>query len=117
MIVLNFSHPITEEHKEQLQKIANVGVKRVIEIHTQLDLNQPLWPQIENLVNQIDLTPEEWQKEYLVFIPPGLSVAAVMVVMALYSKSQRFLPMVVMRPQKGVTPPRFEVGEIVVLTL
>ena len=59
MIVLNFSHPLTSEHLQQVETLAGEQVDRVLSVERfYLDADQPFAQQVIALVDSLDITPE-----------------------------------------------------------
>lgn len=117
MILLNFSHPLTEEHLRQIERLTGEKVERVVEIDSQIDPQKPLAPQIVKMADQAGLSPEEWQTLPILINPPSLSFSAVALIAELHGRMGYFPPCLRMRPvvdEQGnrVVPPRFEVAEI-----
>ena len=117
MIILNFAHPLTEEHLAQIERLAGQQVERVIVIDSQIDLQQPLVPQITAMADRAGLTPGEWQTLPILVNPPALNFSAVALIAELHGRMGYFPPCIRMRPVVGpdgqrVVPPRFEVAEI-----
>ena len=50
MIVLNFSHPLTDEQRAQLEVLAGQPVEQVIAVPVQFDVAAPFGPQVAALV-------------------------------------------------------------------
>ena len=61
MILLNFAHPLTTAQRAAVERYSGQAVERVIEVKTQLDHEQPFVPQVRQVVETVELTPEEWQ--------------------------------------------------------
>ncbi|MCS7177922.1 MAG: CRISPR-associated protein Csx15 [Anaerolineae bacterium] len=112
MILLNFSHPLTHEHIDQIQRLTGQQVERAIEIHSQIDPQQPLTPQVVALVNQCGLTPAEWQTLPLLVNPPSLNFIAVVLLAELHGRCGYFPAHLRLRPRAGSIPPQYEVAEI-----
>jgi len=117
MIVLNFAHPLTEEHLAQIERLTDQQVERVIVIDSQIDLQQPLAPQVTAMADAAGLTPEEWQTLPILVNPPSLNFSAVALIAELHGRMGYFPPCIRMRPVVGpngqrIMPPRFEVAEI-----
>jgi len=111
MILINFSHPLTPEHLAQIEALTGQAVDRVIEISTRLDNDAPFGPQVTELVEQVGLSPTEWQTLPLVVVPPALNFAAVLLVAELHGRMGHFPLCVRIKPVPG-TPPRYAVAEI-----
>lgn len=117
MILLNFAHPLTDEHLAQIEALTGQPVERVVVIDSQIDTQQPLAPQIVAMADAAGLTPEEWQTAPLLINPPALNFSAVALLAELHGRMGYFPPCLRMRPvvdEQGnrVVPPRFEVAEV-----
>jgi hypothetical protein len=112
VILLNFSHPLTSEHLHQIETLTGRMVERVIEIHSQVDPQLPLAPQVTALVEQAGLSPHEWQTLPLLINPPSLNFIAVMVLAELHGRCGYFPAHLRMRPLQGKLPPQYEVAEV-----
>jgi len=117
MIVLNFAHPLTNDHLAQVEALTGQKVERVIVIDSQIDTQKPLAPQIVAMADAAGLTPEEWQTRSILVNPPALNFSAVTLLAELHGRMGYFPPCLRMRPVVGpdgqrVVPPRFEVAEV-----
>jgi hypothetical protein len=113
MIVLNFAHPLTPAQVAQAQAMIGQKVERVIEARAQFDHEEPFVPQVRALVDQVGLTPEEWQTLPLVVNPPSLHVIAAALLAELHGRMGYFPSILRLRPVPGSNPPQFEVAEII----
>lgn len=113
MIVLNFSHPLTEGHLAQVEALTGSLVEHVIDTPAQFDLNQPFAAQVAALADTIGLSPVEWQTLPLVINPPSLSAIAVTLLAELHGRMGYFPAVIRMRPVVDSMPPAFEVAEII----
>jgi hypothetical protein len=112
MILLNFSHPITPSQQEQLETLTGQKIQRTIARMPQFDEERPFAPQIQALLEQVDLTPEEWQSAPLLVVLPSLNFIAAGLLAELHGRMGYFPPVVRTRPVAGSLPRRFEVAEI-----
>ena len=117
MLILNFAHPLTDEHLAQIERLTGQRPERVVVINSQIDPQQPLAPQVAAMADAAGLTPEEWQTLPLLINPPSLNFSAVALIAELHGRMGYFPPCIRMRPVVGpdgqrVVPPRFEVAEI-----
>jgi hypothetical protein len=112
MLVLNFAHPLTPEHLEQIEALTGQKVERVIEVHSQIDPQQPLVPQVVALADKAGLSPAEWQSLPLLVNPPSLNYIAVVLLAELHGRCGYFPAHLRLRPVQGSIPPRFEVAEV-----
>ncbi len=74
---------------------------------------QPIAPQVRELVDRCGLSGEEWQCEPIVVNLPSLAVLAAAVVAELHGRMGYFPTVLSLRPAPGVSPRRFELGEVV----
>jgi hypothetical protein len=113
MILLNYSHPLTPTQLAQIETLAGKKIERVIEIHSQVDAQAPLAPQVVALADQAKLAPIEWQSAPLVVNPPSLNFVAVVLLAELHGRCGYFPAMLRMRPMPNSLPPQFEAAEII----
>jgi len=113
MILLNFSHPLTPEHLQQVEALAGEPVERVIAVNgLQFDPALPFVPQMTALVDGLGLTPEEWQTLHFVINPPAYNFIAVLLLAELHGRMGYFPAHLRLRPMPHVATTRFEVAEI-----
>ncbi len=113
MLILNFSHPLTEEQKAQIEALTGEKIAGVIAIPSQMDNGQPFAAQIAAKVAEIPLSPEDWQTKPLLIVPPALNFSAAALLAHLHGLTGYFPPIVRLRPVKDALPPRYEVAEII----
>lgn len=113
MIILNFTHPLTREHMQQIRETVDHSIDKVINVPTQLDHGRSFPEQIAELIDSIGLTAAEWQTTPLLINPPAFSLIAVTLLAELHGRMGYFPPVLRLRPVNDSVPPRFEVAEIV----
>lgn len=113
MILINLSHPLTAEQQAAIEKMANQIITRLIERLAQFDVEQPFAEQAAGLVDDLDLTPTEWQQAPLLVNLPSLNFGAAAVLAELHGRCGYFPPIVRLRPVTGSLPPKYEVAEVV----
>ncbi len=112
MILLNFSHPLTPDQLRDIEALAGQTIARVVEVHSQIDPQQPLAPQVVAMADAAGLTPQEWQTLSLVVNLPSLNYSAAVLLAELHGRCGYFPLCVRLRPVKDALPPRFEVAEL-----
>ncbi|GIV64088.1 MAG: hypothetical protein KatS3mg045_1427 [Bellilinea sp.] len=112
MIIVNFSHPLSQQQLKQVESLAGQPIEKVIEVHSQIDPQQPLEDQVLRMVDRVPLTPAEWQTEPILINPPSLNFTAVLMVADLHGRMGFFPAFLRLRPVEGAIPPRFEAAEI-----
>ena len=115
MIILNFSHPLISQHVQQIESLAGESVTEVRDIPARFDNQRPFADQVRALVDDIGLSPADWQTLPLIINPPSYTFAAVVLVAELHGRMGYFPTLLRMRPIPDSTPHRFEVAEIISL--
>ncbi len=111
MLILNFTHPLTNEQKAQTEKMAGAAIDEVRTIPVQIEQSKPLEPQIKAIVDAVQLTPEEWQTTPLLVNPPGYAPAAFVLLAELHGRAGHFPSLIRLRPKPGPVP-AYEVAEL-----
>ncbi len=111
MLLLNYSHPLTEEQRAQIEALASQSITEVRTIPVQINHAEPLAPQIVALVDATDLSSEEWQTRSLLINPPGYAPAAFVLLAELHGRIGHFPALVRLRPKSG-TLTTYEVAEL-----
>jgi transposase len=117
MILLNFSHPITDAQLAQITEHTGQPPTRVIALTPHFDEHQPFGPQLDALMAQIDLAPAQWQGEPILVVLPSLNFIAALLLAELHGRMGYFPPVVRTRPVAGAVPRRYEVAEILDLQM
>ncbi|MBI3799807.1 MAG: hypothetical protein HY268_22890 [Deltaproteobacteria bacterium] len=112
MILLNFSHPLTPDHVQQIEALTGRTVERVIDVQSQIAPQQPLTQQVTALVDQAGLSPGEWQTLPLLVNPPSLNFIAVVLLAELHGRCGYFPAHLRLRPVQGSLPPQYEIAEL-----
>ncbi len=111
MLILNFTHPLTDEHKTQIEALANRPIDNIQTIPVQIDQSKPLETQIRAIVDAVSLTSEEWQTRSLLINPPGYAPAAFVLLAELHGRMGHFPTLIRLRPKAGPMT-SYEVAEL-----
>jgi hypothetical protein len=112
MILLNFSHPLTEAQLAAAAELTAEPIERVVQVGVHFDHQAPFLPQLAALMDGLDLTPQELQTAALLVNPPALNFITALLLAELHGRLGYFPAVLRLRPVSGATPPRFEVAEI-----
>lgn len=117
MLLINYAHPLTESQRAQVVELLDgAALDRVVEVPTQLDVEQPFWPQIAALVAETErltgLDTRGWQTQPLLINLPALNYAAAVLLAHLHGLMGYWPTVLRVRPVAGSTPRRFEVAEL-----
>lgn len=111
MLILNFTHPLTDEHKAQIESLAEESIDEVRTIPVQIDQNKPLTPQVTAIVDAAQLSSQEWQTCPLLINPPGYAPAAFVLLAELHGRIGHFPSLIRLRPKSGPVT-TYEVAEL-----
>lgn len=111
MLILNFTHPLTNEQQSQIEALANTTIEEVRTIPVQIYQEEPLEPQITAIVDAIRLSSEEWQTRPLLINPPGYAPAAFVLLAELHGRIGHFPSLIRLRPKPGPFT-SYEVAEL-----
>ncbi len=113
MILLNFSHPITEEQKAQIEALTGQRVEQVIALPIHFDQEKPFLPQLREVLRKAPFTPQEWQTAPIVVNLPSYNYIAALALAELHGRMGYFPPILRLKPVEGAIPPRYEVVEVI----
>lgn len=113
LTLLNFAHPITVEQVQQVEMLSGQKVDKIIERFVHFENQQPYLPQLDQLLDSIPLTGEQWQKQPLIVNLPSLNVIAALLLADLHGRMGYFPTIVRLRAVEGSLPPRYEVAELI----
>lgn len=117
MVIINFSHPLTEEHLLQIQDSTQQNIDSVFNIKTQFNHNDSFPVQVANLLNSVPLQPEEWQTSTILINLPSLNYITAVLLAEIHGRMGYFPAIIRIRPVPELVPPRYEVAEIINLQL
>ena len=112
MILLNFSHPISQEQQTQIEKLTGKPVDEIYNLPTHFDNYQDFLKQFNQLMGKLDLNPDALQTEAILVNLPALNFIAGLVLAELHGRMGYFPPILRTRPIEGALPPQYEVAEI-----
>ncbi|MBY0523615.1 MAG: hypothetical protein K2R98_09450 [Gemmataceae bacterium] len=112
MLLLNFGHPLSEPQLAQVAEHVSVPIERVVEVRTHFDHHSPFTEQARSLIEQIALSPTDWQTRRILVNPPNLVSIACLVLAELHGRMGYFPPVLRLRPVPNTIPPSFEVAEV-----
>ena len=111
MLILNFTHPLTETQRAQISALAASTIEEVITVPVQIEQAESLAPQITAIVNAVGLSSEDWQTRTLLVNPPGFAPAAFVLLAELHGRIGHFPALIRLRPKPGPVT-SYEVAEI-----
>lgn len=112
MILINFTHPLTLEQRQQIETLTQATLTQELGEMAQFD-DRPFAEQIMELVNRVSLSAEEWQTTPLLLNPPGFAPATAALLAELHGRTGYFVPVLRLRKLVESIPLRWEVAEII----
>lgn len=113
MIILNFSHPLTSEHLAAIEALTRNSIAQVQDLPIHFEQSRPFQPQLQLVLEQVTLSPQEWQTAAILVNLPSFNYIAAMTLAELHGRMGYFPPIIRLKPVEGALPPRFEVAEVV----
>ena len=113
MILINFTHPLTQDQKAQIETAVGQPLTAVHDIPCHFDNQQPFPPQVTDLLDTIPLTAAQWQTEPLLINPPAYAPAAVTLLAELHGRTGHFPTIVRIRPVPDAISVQFELAELI----
>lgn len=113
LMLLNFSHPITDKQQADIEALAGMTIEQVVDIPVQVDTALPLVPQIVALVDSCALSAHDWQTLPIAINPPGLATAAVVLMAEIHGRRGGFPATVRLRPVTSGQITRYDVAEVI----
>jgi hypothetical protein len=113
MIILNFAHPLTPRQLDQIATLVGNTPERVQEIRSQFDLEHPFNQQIVRLLDDIDISAQQWQTDGWLIVLPSLNYAAAVLLAELHGRMGHFPAILRLRPIAGALVAEYEVAEII----
>ena len=113
MIILNFSHPLTEQQRLQIETLAGVAILEIRNIPVHIRQEDDLEPQCREIISQLGFSVEEWQQLPLVINPPGYAPVTAVLLVIIHGLSGQFPGMVRIRPVAHTAITTYEVVELV----
>lgn len=113
MIILNFSHPLTDAQRIQIETITQQSIVDVLDISVQFDNTKNYPDQIRELLNHLGIPAQKWQTIPVLINPPGYTPAALTLIAELHGRVGYFPAIIRVRPIPDSTPTVYEVAEII----
>lgn len=112
MIILNFAHPLTPEQVARIEAESGSKAERVIDVPCQVDTDGDFVKQVGEIVDQVGLTPHQWQTVRLVINLPSYNYIAAVLLADVAGRRGELPTIVRLKPVRGSTPTRYEVAEL-----
>jgi hypothetical protein len=113
MILLNFSHPLTDDQLAQMEALTGQKVEEVRGEMAEFDHQAPFAEQVWALADRVGLSPEEWQATPLLVNLPGYSPGAAALLAELHGRIGHFPAVLRLSPVGESVLTHYEVAEVI----
>ena len=114
MIVINFSHFLTDKQIASIEKIKGRRITTLIDQVIHFDQTQPFAHQIQERLKMAPLSATDWQTKRILIVPPGHAPACAVLMAELHGRMGYFPEIIRIRPDPDGAEP-FAIAEIISL--
>ena len=111
--IVNFTHPLTPIIIKQIEQVLEQQIEDVKNIKTQLNEDKSFDEQIQQLVDEVGFSSDEWQTGKFLVHVPGFAPAASALLAELHGRMGHFPTILRLRAIENTTPRQFELAEII----
>ena len=112
MILINFSHPLTQEQVNQVESLTGQTISQVIDQPVQFDNQRQFSEQVNKLLKDLPISSRKLQTEAIIINPPALNFITALLLAELHGRMGYFPAILRLRPVDGSLPTRYETAEI-----
>ena len=112
MLILNFSHPMTETQKTEAEALTGQAVEEIYDIHVQFDNDISYADQADALMRSLPVDAEILQTKPILVLLPSSNFIAAAVLASLHGMMGYFPAVLRISPEAGSLPPRYHAAEI-----
>lgn len=113
MNIINFAHPLTEKQRQQLETLVGQPITEAVAAPVHFELEQPFVAQLIALLDSLPITPERWQTESWLVLPPSLNYITAILLAELHGRMGHFPTIVRLRPVQDKLMTEYEIAEII----
>lgn len=113
MILLNFSHPLSDAQLAAIRQATEQETFDLREIKVHFDHERSFSNQVREFVESLNIDANTWQTEAILVNPPSFNSIALALFAELNGRMGYFPAIIRLKPLPGSTPPRFEFAEII----
>jgi len=113
MILLNFSHPLLEAQRRQIETLLPGPLEEVIELRAHFDHEGDFVGEVQALCARVSLPPEAWEGGQVILNLPGYAPAAAIVLAWAHGLMGHFPTIVRWVPLPGTAPQEYWPVELI----
>lgn len=112
MLILNFSHPMTENQKQEAETLTGQAIEKVYDIHVQFDNDVSYAEQAEALMRDLPVDGTTLQTRPILILLPSSNFIAASVLASLHGMMGYFPAVLRISPEAGSLPPVYHAAEV-----
>ena len=112
MLILNFSHPMTETQKKEAEALTGQPVEQVYNIHVQFDNDRSFAEQAAELMQNLPVDGTTLQTVPILILLPSSNFIAASVLASLHGMMGYFPAVLRISPEAGSLPPVYHAAEV-----
>ena len=113
LTILNYSHPLTEEQRQEIERLTGWAIERVLDIPAQFDSDATFIAQGEALIAATPLDAGAWQSAPLLVNLPSLAPIAGVTLALILGRRGHLPSMLRLKPVRDGGVTAFAVAEII----
>ena len=115
MIILNFSHPLTDYQKEQIRKKLSMPVSewkksKIVRVDCYINIDRSLPSQINKI---LDGLPAKVWHQHIAFVPPPIAHSAILIMISIRERCGYYPQSIRIKREKKSLPPQYVVAEVI----
>ena len=112
MLVLNFSHPMTEVQKKEAETLTGQSIETVHDIRVQFDNDRSYAEQAAELMRNLPVDGTTLQTAPILILLPSSNFIAAAVLASLHGMMGYFPAVLRISPESGSLPPVYHAAEV-----
>lgn len=113
VILVNFSHPLSDEQKEHIRLLLNARIEEVIHVPVHFDHDACFADQAVAWVDRVGLTSHHWQTKDIVVNLPGYSPGAAVILAEIHGRMGHFPTILRIKPSHSEAVTTYEPAEAI----
>ena len=113
MHILNFSHPLTDAQRADIEQAIGQSVDGITEVPVQFQVDQPFVEQAAALIEGLGIASQRWQSETWLIVPPSLTAISAIVLAELHGRTGHFPAIIRLKPRMTPVGTSYDFAEII----
>jgi hypothetical protein len=113
MHILNFSHPLTDAQRADIEQAIGQSVDGITDVPVQFHVDQPFIEQVVALIDGLNIASQHWQSETWLVVPPSLTAISAVVIAELHGRTGHFPAIIRLKPRVTPVGTSYDFAEII----